>query len=138
MHDESAKTINSISKNTLMEHLSISYDEVTPGRVVASMPVDHRTHQPMGRLHGGASMALAESAASAGSFAITDTSKFMVLGTEINGSHVGSATSGKVIAEALLIHHGKSTHVWDVKIRTEAGKLVSVVRMTMSIVPIHR
>jgi len=100
------------------------------------MPVDHRTIQPAKRLHGGASMALAESVGSIGSFMLVDSSKFQVLGVEISGSHVGTTKENSVLATATIVHQGKSSHVWEIRIEDETGTLVSICRLTNRILPI--
>lgn len=127
--------INNLCKSTMMEHLGIEFIEVSAGKVIARMPVDERTIQPAKRLHGGASMALAESVGSVGSYVLVDSSKFQVLGVEISGSHVGTTTENSVLAIATLVHQGKSSHVWEIRIQDEKGTLVSVCRLTNRILP---
>jgi len=128
--------INNLCQNTLIEHLGIEILEAVPGKVIARMPVDHRTIQPAKRLHGGASMALAESVGSIGSFMLVDSSKFQVLGVEISGSHVGTTRENSVLAIATIVHQGKSSHVWEIRIQDEKGTLVSICRLTNRILPI--
>ena len=128
--------LNNLCKNTMMEHLGIEYTEVSAGRIVAKMPVDERTIQPMKRLHGGASMALAESVGSAGSLVLVDASKFAVLGVEISGSHVGTTTEAYVFATGIIVHKGVSSHVWEIRIEDKTGKLISICRLTNRIVPL--
>lgn len=130
------ETINNLCKNTLMEHLGMEFTEVSAGRVVATMPIDHRTVQPMKRLHGGATMALAESIGSIGSSFLVDTTKFHVLGVEISGSHLGTTNENQVIAIGTIIHQGKSSHVWEIKIQDKHDKLISLCRLTCRIIPI--
>ncbi len=130
------KEFNEISKNTMLEHLDIEFIKVEKGRVVATMPIDKRTQQIMGRLHGGASMALAESVGGAGSFTLVDGTKFAVLGVDINGSHVGSTEENYVIAEAKILFQGKSTHVWEIRISDKNGTLINISRLTNRIIPI--
>ncbi len=130
------ETINILCKNTLMEHLGMQFTEVTAGRVVATMPVDHRTLQPLGRLHGGATMALAESIGSIGSSFLVDTEKFHVLGVEISGSHIGTTAENEVIAIGTIIHQGKSSHVWEIKVKDKNEKLISLCRLTCRIIPV--
>ncbi len=127
--------VNNLCKNTLMEHLGMQFIEVEAGRVVATMPVDYRTVQPMGRLHGGATVALAESVGSIGSSFIVDTEKFHVLGVEISASHIGTTTENEVIALGTLIHHGKSSHVWEIRVQDKNDKLISLCRLTCRIIP---
>lgn len=128
--------VQKMCKNTLMEHLNIEFTELAEGRVVARMPVDNRTFQPAGRLHGGASMALAESVGSAGSVAITDNDAFMVLGVEISGSHVATTTENEVFGIGTIVHRGKTQHVWEIRIEDRTGKLISLCRLTNRIVPL--
>jgi len=128
--------LNNLCKNTMMQHLGIAFTEVSEGRIVATMPVDERTVQPMKRLHGGASMALAESVGSAGSMSLIDPSKFAVLGVEISGSHVNTTTEIEVIAIGTIVYQGKSSHVWEIRIEDKTGKLISLCRLTNRIIPI--
>ncbi len=128
--------INKLCKNTLMEHLGIEFTEISSGRVVAKMPVDNRTFQPLKRLHGGASLALAESVGSVGSFIMVDTNKFQVLGVEINGSHISTTTENEVYGVGVIIHQGKSSHIWEIRIEDKTGKLISLCRLTNRILPV--
>lgn len=129
--------INQFNKNTLMESLGIECVELGKDFVVATMPVDHRTHQPMGLLHGGASAALIETIGSMGSAAFVDLTKFALVGLEINANHVAGVKSGKVRGEGKLIHAGKRTHVWQVDIKDDASnKLICTGRLTVMLVPI--
>jgi len=130
------ETLNKLCKNTMMEHLGIEFTEVSEGRIVAKMPVDHRTIQPMKRLHGGATMALAESVGSAGSLTLIDMTKFMVLGVEINGSHVATTTENEVYGIGTILHQGKTSHVWEIRVEDKTGKLISLCRLTNRIIPI--
>jgi len=130
------KALDDICKNTLVEHLGIEFIEVSTGRVIARMPVDERTIQPMKRLHGGAVMALAETAGSAGSLMLVDSLLYMVLGVEISGSHVGTTLEPYVLAEATILHQGKTSHVWDVRVTDGKGVLISVCRLTNRIIPL--
>ncbi len=132
----SLELLNKYSKDTLMEHLNIEYTEVSDGRIVAKMPVDSRTFQPMKRLHGGATMALAESVGSAGSVAIVDIKKVHVLGVEISGSHVATTSENEVFGIGTLIHRGRTQHVWEIRVEDKTGKLISLCRLTNRIVPI--
>jgi 1,4-dihydroxy-2-naphthoyl-CoA hydrolase len=130
------KELTDLCKNTMIEHLGIEFTELSAGRVIARMPIDARTIQPMKRLHGGAIMTLAESAGSAGSLALVDNTKYAVLGVEISGSHVGSTTKDYVIAVATLVHQGSSSHVWGIQVRDINNTLISVCRLTNRIIPI--
>lgn len=125
--------INSMQKNTLMENLGMKCTRLEEGYVECTMPVDHRTCQPMGILHGGASLALAETAAGYGSVYLLHSDEAMV-GIQVNGNHVHSARLGNLLtAKATIIHRGRSTHLWDVEIYTEMGTLVSSLRVLNSI-----
>ncbi|MDC1362114.1 PaaI family thioesterase [Crocinitomicaceae bacterium] len=129
--------INSINKNTLMEQLGIECIELGDDYVVSRMPVDQRTHQPMGLLHGGASAALIESIGSMGSTLLLDITKQHPVGIEINANHVGGIRSGNVIAKGKIIHAGKRTHLWQVDIHQEdSEKLICTGRLTVMIVDI--
>ena len=119
-----------------MEQLGIECIGLGEDFVVARMPVDHRTHQPMGLLHGGASAALIESIGSMGSTLLLDLEKEAPVGVEINANHLGSVRSGFVKAIGKIIHAGKRTHVWQVDITDETtGKLVCTGRLTIMVVP---
>lgn len=124
------EVLNAFSENSLMEQLGILYTKVADGLVEGEMPVDKRTMQPTGILHGGASLAFAETLAGLGSTLIVDLEKHRVVGTQISGNHVGMALEGKVFGIATLVHKGRKTHVWNVDIKNEQGKLVSTVRAT--------
>ncbi|RID85359.1 hotdog fold thioesterase [Peribacillus asahii] len=121
-------------EGTLMNSLGIEIKELTEGKVIATMPVDERTRQPFGLLHGGASVALAETVASVGGFHLVDQTKEAVVGLEINANHIKGKRSGKVIAEGTILHRGRKTMVWDVKIRDEQDKLICVSRCTLAVV----
>ncbi len=128
--------LNAFNKNTLMEQLGIECIGLGEDFVVARMPVDHRTHQPMGLLHGGANTALIESIGSMGSTLLLDLEKEAPVGVEINANHLGSVRSGFVKAIGKIIHAGKRTHVWQVDITDETtGKLVCTGRLTIMVVP---
>ncbi|APV50909.1 esterase [Betaproteobacteria bacterium GR16-43] len=123
-------------RETLLSTLGIDIVEATPDRVVATMAVTPKVHQPFGLLHGGASVALAETVASTGAFMNCDTKSQSAVGIEINANHLRGKRDGMLTAVALPLHKGRSTHVWEVKITDEAGKLVCVSRCTLAIVPI--
>lgn len=122
--------VNQFSKNTLMETLEIKYTEIGENYLVATMPVNTKVHQPMGILHGGATMALAESVGSAASFLFADPEKFIVKGIEFSANHVKSKKEGVVTAKAEIIHKGRTTHLWQVKITDEEGALISLCKIT--------
>lgn len=121
------------AKNTLMEALGINIISVTSEGVVATMPVDHRTHQPFGLLHGGASVALAETVASIGAFALIDQETEICVGLEINANHIRGKKSGVVTAHAIPAHMGKTTMVWEIKIVDENDELICLSRCTMAV-----
>ena len=131
----SIELVNSMNKNTLMESLGIECVEIGSDYVISRMPVDHRTHQPMGLLHGGASMALIESIGSMGSTLLIDLEKEVPVGLEINANHVSGVRSGFVRAIGKIIHAGKKTHLWQVDIfDEETNKLVCTGRLTVMII----
>lgn len=130
----SLKELNALNKGTMMEWMQLEYLEAETGYVKAKMPVNHRTIQPMGILHGGASIALAETVAGLGSTLMVDNKIFNVKGAQLSVNHIGSATEGFVIAQANLIHEGKNTHVWNVDIADENGKPISICRITNFII----
>ena len=128
------KEINQFCNNTLISHLGIEFLEVGTDKVIATMPVNSKTHQPLGYLHGGASLALAETVGSAGSLFSIDTQKYLAFGMNVTASHVASVKEGILTATATIVHRGKTSHVWDVKINDQTGKLISVARVTNAIV----
>ena len=132
--NDSMEKLNASSHKTLMEQLGIEYLEKREGYVKARMPVDERTLQPMGILHGGASLALAETIGSLGSALMLDLDKYDVRGANINANHVGAATHGWVYGEAEIIHQGRYTHVWNITIKDENDRLISVSRLTNMII----
>jgi 1,4-dihydroxy-2-naphthoyl-CoA hydrolase len=126
--------INQMNRNTLMEQLGIECIELGKDYVVSRMPVDHRTQQPMGLLHGGASAALIESIGSMGSTLLIDLDKQQPVGLEINCNHIGGVRSGYVIATGKIVHAGKRTHLWQVDITEEgSNKLICVGKLTVMI-----
>jgi uncharacterized protein (TIGR00369 family) len=124
------KEINEVCKNTLMELLEIEYIDIGEGTITATMPVNSRVHQPMGLLHGGASVALAESVGSMASHFFIDSKKFEVRGIEISANHLKSKRDGIVTATASIIHKGKRTHLWEIRIEDENKELISLCKMT--------
>lgn len=127
--------INSTGNGNMVDHLGIEFLEIGEDYVTARMPVDHRTHQPFGILHGGASVVLAESLGSVASFlTLSDPTTQRAVGLEINANHIRGVSSGWVYAKATPLHIGRTTHVWDIKITSEEGKLVCVVRFTVAII----
>jgi uncharacterized protein (TIGR00369 family) len=129
-----AEAANSLRANTLIAHLGIAYHVDTEGRMCATMPVDHRTHQPMGLLHGGATAALAESLGSVASAFLIDIATQSVVGLEISANHLKGVRSGTVTATGELVHRGRTTHVWDIRVRNDQGDLVAVCRLTNMVI----
>ena len=123
-----------LGKGTMGEYLGIEWKEVGANFLKATMPVDHRTKQPYGLLHGGASCVLAETIGSVGSAMVVDHEKFYCVGLEINANHIRSAREGSVTGVATPLHLGASTHVWDIKIYDQQEKLVCVSRLTVAII----
>jgi len=126
---------NTFSKNTLMETLKIQYVDAGEDFLTAKMPVNPSVHQPMGILHGGASVALAESVGSAASHIFIDTEKFIVKGLEISANHLKSKREGAVFATARIIHKGRTTHLWEIRIVDEDDNLISLCKMTNIVLP---
>ena len=119
--------------DNLAAHLEIRFTELGDDYIKATMPVDARTHQPYGILHGGASVALAETMGSVAAQLCVDSSRFYVVGQEINANHVRSVRSGLVTGTARPLHVGRRSHVWDIRIEDEARRLVCISRLTMSV-----
>ncbi len=126
---------NKFSKSTLMETLQIEYVDAGEDFLTAKMPVNPSVHQPMGILHGGASVALAESVGSAASHIFIDTEKFVVKGLEISANHLKSKREGEVFATAKIIHKGRTTHLWEIRIVDENDNLISLCKMTNIVLP---
>lgn len=126
--------INAMSKGNILEHIGIVCIEVGKDYIVATMPVDHRTQQPYGLLHGGASVVLAETLGSIAAHCTIDSSKKYAVGLDINANHIRSVKSGIVTGITRPIHVGRKTHVWEIKIHDEDEKLICISRITMAIV----
>lgn len=122
------------TKNTILEALDIEILETLPDRVVCTMPVGPKTRQPMGMLHGGASVVLAETAASIGTWIQIDQENEIAAGMEINANHLRPVKDGRVTAVAVPVHRGRSTMVWEIRITDERGRLVCISRCTVAIV----
>lgn len=131
---ELAELANGTSQGTLVEHLDIRFAVDEEGRLTASMPVDHRTHQPLGLLHGGATAALAETLGSTGSYMMIDRQRKSVVGIEINANHLRGVRTGRVTATGKVIHAGRTTHVWDIQVHDQEGRLCAVCRLTNLII----
>jgi 1,4-dihydroxy-2-naphthoyl-CoA hydrolase len=128
--------INEISQGTMLSHLGIEFLEVGEDSLTARMPVDERTRQPAGILHGGASATLAESLGSMAATLCIDRSRKMCVGLEINANHVRPVSSGYVTGVATPIHIGKSTQIWQIRIEDEGEKLVCIARLTLAILDV--
>jgi len=124
-----------LGKDTMGEYIGIEWTELGDDFLKARMPVDHRTKQPYGLLHGGASCVLAETIGSVASAMVIDHSKYYCVGLEINANHIRSAREGFVTGVARPLHLGATTHVWDIKIYDEREKLVCVSRLTVVVIP---
>ena len=127
------KDFEGLGKNTMGDHIGIRFSELGENYLKATMPVDERTRQPYGLLHGGASVALAETLGSVASALVIDTENFICVGQEINANHIRGVKSGLVTGIAKPIHLGSSSHVWEIKIYDEAEKLVCISRLTVAI-----
>ena len=131
--------LQTFGKNTISDHIGIEFTEIGSDYITARMPVDKRTHQPFGILHGGASVVLAETLGSVASFlCIADPEKQHAVGLEINANHVRSVKEGFVYGTVRPIHLGRTTQIWDIQITNEAGKLVCISRLTCAIVNADR
>jgi len=128
--EELIASCNNMCKNTLMETLEIEFIDVAENTLVARMPVTPRVHQPDGVLHGGASVALAESVGSAGAFIFLDSDDISIRGIEIAANHVKSIRDGFVYAKASILHKGRTTQLWQIRITNEADELISLVKLT--------
>jgi 1,4-dihydroxy-2-naphthoyl-CoA hydrolase len=129
----SVNDLSGFGKGTMGEHIGIEWVDLGDNYLKARMPVDDRTRQPYGLLHGGASVALAETLGSVAASLVTDHTKFYCVGIEINANHVRSVKEGYVTGVATPLHLGSATHVWDIKIVNDKGQLVCVSRLTVAI-----
>jgi len=125
--------LNKRCENTLVQHLGIEFTEIGDDYIKGMMPVDHRTVQPAGILHGGASLVLAESLGSVAGFMCIDREKQYCVGMEINANHIRPVRSGRVYGVVKPIHIGRKTHVWEISISNQNGKLICVSRITLAI-----
>ena len=126
--------LNNLPPN-MASYIGIEFIGFTDNTLSARMPVDHRTHQPFGILHGGASVVLAETLGSVASLLLVDQTKFRAVGLEINANHLRPVKEGFVLGVCSPIHIGQKTHVWDIRITNEVGKPVCVSRLTVAIIP---
>jgi 1,4-dihydroxy-2-naphthoyl-CoA hydrolase len=127
------KLLNDWSPNTMAEAIGIEFTAVGPDYLEAKMPVDHRTHQPFGLLHGGASVALAETLGSVAAQCCVDNSKYYCVGLEINANHLKGVKTGYVKGITKPVHIGKKTQVWEIRISNESDELVCISRITMAV-----
>lgn len=125
--------LNGSGADTMVSHLGIVFTAVGDDTVTATMPVDQRTRQPYGLLHGGASVALAETLGSVAASLVVDASRFQVVGLEINANHVRGVRAGLVTGTVSPLHLGRSTHVWQTMVHDEKGRLVCVSRLTIKV-----
>ncbi len=132
------KELNDFCKNTLISHLEIEFLDYGQDYVVARMPVNNKKVQPLGILHGGATLALAETVASVGSFLLIDRNKYTTRGLQVSANHVSAVRGGDVFARAQIIHKGQMTHIWEVKVTNSEQKPVSFVRVTMIVLDIEQ
>lgn len=134
-HHLTLRQVNAFAANTAMEHLGIEVTEIGHDFITAKMPVDHRTKQPLGLLHGGASVLLAESLGSFASFlCIEDTSKYMSVGVEVNANHLRSVTEGYVWGTARPVRLGRLIQVWNIEIIDDKERLICTSRLTIAVV----
>ena len=126
---------NALNRDTMMQTIGIVFTEVGEDFLRATMPVDARTHQPYGLLHGGASVALAETLGSAAGMMTIDAAREIVVGIEINANHLRGVKSGIVTGTARALHVGRSTQVWEIRVEDESERLVCISRLTLAVVP---
>ncbi len=125
--------LNHLGKGNMAEHLGIVFTDISENTISAKMPVDHRTKQPYGLLHGGASVVLAETLGSVAAHCCVDTDKHFCVGLEINANHLRSVREGFVYGTAQPLHIGKKTHVWEIRITNESQQLVCISRITIAV-----
>lgn len=129
------KVCNDSSKNTLMETLEIEYTDVGTDYLIGKMPVNAKVYQPDGVLHGGAMVALAESVGSMASYIFLDAQQFAIRGIEISANHVKSVRDGSVFAKATMLHKGRTTQLWDIKVTDAEDQLISICKLTTIALP---
>jgi len=132
----SVDALNALSRGNMLEHLGIVFTDVGEDWVRATMPVDGRTRQPYGLLHGGASVVLAETLGSSAGNLCLDTREQMAVGLEINANHLRAVREGTVTGTARALHVGRTTQVWEIRIEDERGRPVCVSRLTLAVVPV--
>lgn len=126
--------LNKITNDNMNTHLGIKFTAITENSLEATMPVSDKTRQPYGILHGGASVALAETVGSYASSLVVDREQFMVVGMEINANHLRPVLSGNVRAVCSPLHLGKSSHVWDIKLYNDSQQLICISRLTVAVI----
>jgi 1,4-dihydroxy-2-naphthoyl-CoA hydrolase len=129
----SIEELNKIGENTIGSHIGIIFTEMGQDFLSGKMPVDHRTKQPYGILHGGASVVLAETLGSMASAIRVDQNKYITVGLEINANHVRSVSEGFVYGKAQVVHLGKKTHIWDIRIVNDKNELTCISRLTIAV-----
>jgi len=128
------EVVNQFSEGCMVAHLGIEITDIGDNYLCGKMPVDHRTKQPFGLLHGGASVTLAETLGSIASGLVVDATQKKCVGLEINANHLRSVTAGWVYGTARPIHLGRTTHIWDIQITNQQNKLVCISRLTMAVI----
>jgi 1,4-dihydroxy-2-naphthoyl-CoA hydrolase len=128
--------LNANRQNTILGLLDIRFEAVDDNSLTASMVVDSRTHQPYGLLHGGASVVLAETVGSVASYQCIDSSRFYCVGLEVNANHIRALRSGRVTAVCRPVHVGRSSHVWEIRLSGDDGKLSCISRLTVAVMPV--
>ena len=126
--------VNEAMKESLIGNLGITVTSMGEGFVEGYLELSSKTSRPGGILHGGANLAMAETLAGLGSMLITDLNRYDILGSQVNGNHTGVLKEGKALAEAKIIHRGNKTHIWNVDVKNEEGRLISTIRVTNMIV----
>jgi len=137
-NSEHVAKANAMRKDTLLEQLGMEFISSPAGTFAAKMPVDARTHQPVGLLHGGATVALAETVGSMGSSLLIDMKTQGAVGIEVNANHLKGVRSGSVTCTGTLVHNGRTTHVWDFKVTNDAMELVAVCRLVIMIIALTK
>lgn len=128
------ESLKSMSQNSMVDYLGIEFTSIGTDSLTAIMPVDHRTKQPMGLLHGGASVVLAETLGSIAANCSVDSSKYYCVGLDINANHIKSVKEGFVTGTTKAIHIGKTTQVWEILIRDQKNQLICISRLTMAVI----
>lgn len=128
------ENLNKMGRGCMLEHLEIEFTEIGKDFIKAKMPVDHRTHQPYGLLHGGASVTLAETLGSVAAHITVNNSQYYTVGQEINANHIRSVRNGYITGITKPIHIGKKSHVWGIEIFDDEGKLVCISRLTIAVI----